>query len=238
MKQLITIFSIILFVGGSANAGKTIYTGEDLGLGEYTRLPTWPNADAAQTSFLSALIGVGTESFEGFADGTTPPLVLNFSGAGTATLTGANMEVERVTSGTNGYGRYPTDGDQYLEGSTASFDIVFSAPVAAFGFMGTDIGDFQGQVTVQTVNGGPQNYTVPHTIGGAGGSVLFWGIIDTDNLFTSVSIGNTGAGVDYFGFDEMTIGSLEQVIIPAPGAILLGSIGVGLVGWLRRRRTL
>jgi len=42
----------------------------------------------------------------------------------------------------------------------------------------------------------------------------------------------------FLTWGQLGIDRVEATPVPAPGAILLGSIGVGLVGWLRRRRSL
>lgn len=190
----------------------------------------------AQNDFVSNLSGVGSEGFESYLGGTATPLAIGFPGSTgniTATLTGSGNVENQM-----GAGRFNTTplGRQWWEVS-GTFGIAFDQAISAFGFYGTDIGDFNGQITLALtdINGIVTNLVVPNTVNGNNASLLFYGFIDAANSYTSIAFGNTNAGTDFFGFDDMIIGDSEQVSIPEPAT--LGLLGLGLLGLAAARRT-
>ena len=66
-----------------------------------------------------------------------------------------------------------------------------------------------------------------HELAGGGSIVL----VSDSNIIRDLAVGNYDN--DIFFNNMLT----SCNVIPAPGALLLGSIGMGLVGWLRKRRT-
>lgn len=221
-----------------ASAAMTIFFGEDLSPGGV--VPPAGNSNTARNSFLSNLpTGVGTETFESFSSGTISPVALSFpgsTGAITATLSGGGSVI------TGGGGRFPTSGTKLwnVEPGVGAFTILFSQPVSAFGFFGTDIGDFGGNITLalQPSGGGaPVNLVVNNTLSAPNASLLFYGFIDNSASYTQVTFGNT-SGADGFGFDDMTIGDLKQAQqggrVPEGGSTVV-ALGAALASLLSMR---
>jgi hypothetical protein len=227
MKKIGFLLVTLLFLKVNAGSAAIVtFFGEDLNLTGDPRVATPANSSAASGRFLANLASVGTETFEEFRTGTFVPLSVNFSGLGSALLSGTGT----VVGGNDGGGRFPISGTQYLlTDAGGGFNLRFSSAVSAFGFYGTDIGDFGGQIllTLTDVNGQISTLTVPNTVGSNGstsGSVLYFAFLDNADAYTNIQFSDTSVP-DVFAFDNISVGSVNAA--PEPGAFAL--MGLGMV---------
>ena len=71
------------------------------------------------------------------------------------------------------------------------------------------------------------------SIYGPGFNFGFGAITATSGRLTGTLADGTPINCDFYIYDNASV-----VLVPAPGALILGTIGAGLVGWLSRLRTL
>ena len=242
-KSLAIPFVAFTLVSLPLSATPITFFGEDVNRAgdPNTAIPT--NSNAAHNSFFANLTGVATQTFESYGSGTRLPLSISFGVAGNALLIDPSGG-SAIFSGNDHSGRFPVSGTNYLEtGAGSGFTITFSSPISAFGFYGTDVGDFGGVLSLALQGSTPVILNVPATIGSGGstsGSALYFGFYDTTNTYTSIAFNNVGSGgTDVFGFDDFTIGNLQQVtptVTPEPASFLLMGTGMTTLLGIRKLR--
>jgi hypothetical protein len=144
----------------------------------------------------------------------------------------------------NGYSEAPGPAD--CKANAVSFAFSFTVP--SFGDPDYGIGHFvnfvYGDYDTRPMSATVEGVAVALLGNGDGGGMdgyiwrayapVSWG----DMLDGQVTIDIIAPAEPYVAFDYALLDTKPIDPIPAPGAVILGGIGAGLVGWLRRRRML
>lgn len=237
-----------LLAGIVAQAAPTTYTGVDPTTNG--SIPAASVAAAQRASFLGALSNSASEGFESFAVGATAPLTLSSIGA---QLTGSGSVQDTSVDPFTGefLGRFNTTagGTKWWE-TTGTFSLLFTNAISAFGFYATDIGDFNGVLSLIFDDDAAHAVTLDTNgvIGNA--SLLFWGVADNSGAtFKKVTIQLTQLDAnglpitdpdayDHVGFDDIVAGiaSRGPTTVPEPGSLLLVALSLaGALAATRRR---
>lgn len=217
--------------------------------------PTDPaSADYApvtkRNEFLTAVETTGNESFEASAPGFISSTANQLTVFGTGTLlsqaqpTGQPYLGATVMNGTSSNGRFNTTGGaasgRWIQ-TDSNFTITLGAAVGAFGFYGTDFGDFAGglQIALYDAAGdliddnvftdsgnAPLQPRLANTQDSQDGSLLFFGYA-SERLFSRIvfsinqsSTPNDDPNLppipmrDILGFDDMVLGNLRTTTPP------------------------
>ncbi len=240
---------------GAASAAYATFSGIDLNGDPETPLVNVPNSAGAEALLLKQLkAGVATETFEGFAVGTVGPLNLNFVDQLSNTNITATMSGGSGKIGSNDIdGRYSIPSDTtskfwLVNGADANnaFTVIFSQAIAAFGFYGTDIGDFGGSLSIELLGGDlhtvVKTLSVPTT--DSDGATIYFGVLSTtaSEDFTGIRFVSTAPSTDFFGFDDFTVAARSQLVTtdpnnpaPIPGTVALAGLGLLALGARKRR---
>jgi hypothetical protein len=229
---------------------------------EYFGLNTAPGGQVTgdplvkRTQFEGALIpgSLKSEGFGGVPTGSYDKFGMaalggTISRTNTQTGTAAGRVDSNATDGADG--RFDTSGDGQWWRTAVSFDIDFAANISAFGFYGTDFGDFAGTFLMELLlaDGTSVKYDLLDVMAPANaatnGWLQFFGVVDDTNSdqISGVRFNITQASSDpddwdFLGFDSFVVGDVEPSNdVPEPGSLaLVGASLLGLAAARRRRK--